>query len=108
MPYYLTQASYSPEGWSSLVENPEDRSKALAQAVEHAGGTFHGSWLSYGDYDVLFLYELPDNVRVASLVMAAGATEALRALKTTPLLTWEEGLEALRGASGAGYRAPGR
>jgi len=45
MPYYLTQASYSPEGWSSLVENPEDRGKAIAQTVEHAGGTFHGSWL---------------------------------------------------------------
>ncbi len=107
MPYYLVQATYAPEAWAHLVQNPEDRREALRAMTERAGGSLVGSWLSFGDYDVIFIYEMPDNTRVASALMAAASSGALKALKTTPLLTWEEGLEAMRGASDADYRPPG-
>ena len=38
--------------------------------------------------------------------VAAAAGGALRALKTTPLLTTEEGLEVMKKAGGVGYRPP--
>ena len=50
---------------------------------------------------------MPDNTRVASALMAAASSGALKSLKTTPLMTWEEGLEAMRGASDVVYRPPG-
>ena len=70
MPYYLVQATYTAEAWARLVQNPEDRREALRAMTERAGGSLVGSWLSFGDYDVIFIYEMPDNTRVASALMA--------------------------------------
>ena len=56
MPYYLVQAAYTPEAWARLVENPEDRRESLRAMAERAGGVLHGSWLAFGDYDVVFIY----------------------------------------------------
>jgi hypothetical protein len=39
--------------------------------------------------------------------MAVTAGGAVRNYKTTPLMTWEEGIEAMQVASGSGYRPPG-
>ena len=107
MPYYLVQATYTPESWARRVENPEDRREVLRAMAEGAGGTLIDSWLSFGDHDVVLLFEMPDNTRVASALMATASSGAVRSLKTTPLLTWEEGLEAMRGASDVAYRPPG-
>jgi hypothetical protein len=38
--------------------------------------------------------------------MAASAGGAVKAVKTTPLMTIDEGMEAMRKASGVGYRPP--
>ena len=108
MPYYMVQATYAPEAWARLVQNPEDRREALRAIAEQNGGTFIDSWLSFGDYDAVMLFEMPDNVSAATGNMAAMASGALRSIKTTPLWTWEEGLEAMRGASDVAYRPPGQ
>ena len=107
MPHYLVQATYTPESWARLVENPEDRREVLRALAERAGGRLIDSWLSFGEHDVVLLFEMPDNTRIASALMATASSGAVRSLKTTPLLTWEEGLEAMRGASDVAYRPPG-
>ena len=38
--------------------------------------------------------------------MVGAAGGAVRAVKTTPLMTTEEAMEAMRKASGVGYRPP--
>jgi hypothetical protein len=45
---------------------------------------------------------------MAAFALAAAAGGALKAVKTTPLMTIEEGIEAMRKASGTGYRPPVR
>ena len=42
----------------------------------------------------------------AAFSLAAAAGGAVKALKTTPLLTIDEGVAALRAAGGAGYQPP--
>jgi hypothetical protein len=44
---------------------------------------------------------------MAALALAVVAGGVFKAMKTIPLLTIEEGLEALRKASGTRYRPPG-
>ena len=34
MPMYLAQFSYTPEAWKKLIDNPEDRRKAVGTLVE--------------------------------------------------------------------------
>ena len=58
------------------------------------------------DYDAVVIMQMPDNVSAAAFSLAVAAGGAVRAHKTTPLLTIAEGIEAMKKASGAGYQAP--
>ena len=106
MPYYLIQAAYGSEAWSGLIQKPHDRAEAIRPGVEAVGGRIVGLWYSFGDYDLVGIFEMPTNVDIAAFMLAAGANPSVKAIKTTALLTMEEGLEAMQKAPSAGYRPP--
>ena len=107
MALYLTRFSYTPETWARLTKNPEDRREAARKYIESVGGKLHGFWYAFGSYDAYNLWEAPDNVSMAAGAIAIGSGGALSKLETTPLLTVEETLEALRRAQSVAYRPPG-
>ena len=107
MPHYLIQAGYTAEAWRALVNKPEDRSEAVRPVIEKLGGRIVHSWYAFGEYDIVAIVEMPDNVSAAALSLAQAAGGAMRSLETTPLLEVAEGLEAMKRASKAGYRPPG-
>jgi uncharacterized protein with GYD domain len=108
MPYYLIQAAYTAESWAAQVKaqtDPRERVAGLAQAL---GGRLESQYYCFGEYDAVAIAELPSNDAAAAFSLAATAGGAIKAVKTTPLMTVEEGLSAMRKASeaGAGYRPP--
>jgi uncharacterized protein with GYD domain len=107
MAMYLTRFSYTPETWARLIENPEDRRTAASSYIESVGGKLHGFWYAFGDHDGWNLWEAPDNVSMAAVVLAIGAGGALRSCETTVLLSIEELMTALGKAKSVGYRPPG-
>ena len=107
MPHYLVQAAYSAEALAAMGKNPQDRASAIGPVVEAAGGQIEAAYFSFGDYDVVCIVELPDNASAAAFAIAGGGSGALKALKTTPLLTMEEGVEAMRKSGSLGYQPPG-
>ena len=106
MPYYMLQAAYTSEAWSALIENPQNRLDALRPVVEKLGGKIEGGWLAFGEHDAVVICQMPNNVSAAAFSMAASAGGAVRAVTTTPLMTIDEAMEAMRKASGVGYRPP--
>jgi uncharacterized protein with GYD domain len=104
MPHYLLQASYTPEGWEALVKNPQNRFDAIRPAIEKLGGKIEHGWLAFGEYDIVGIFQMPNNVSAAAMAIAFAAGGALKTVKTTPLLSAEEGLEALKKAATSGYR----
>jgi uncharacterized protein with GYD domain len=104
MAFYLLQVGYTPEAWTALIKSPEDRAAAIKAPVEKLGGRVERFWLSFGDYDIVGVIEMPDSVSAAAFSMAVSAGGACRALKTTPLLTSAEGLDAMKKAATCGYR----
>lgn len=106
MPYYLHQAAYDSDGWAALVANPHDRVAAVRATVEGLGGTLEGMWLAFGDVDVVAIFRMPDDVSAAAVSIAISAGHAVRSVRTTPLLTFDDGVKAMRKASGSGYRPP--
>ncbi len=106
MAHYLIQASYSKEGISQLLANPQDRAAAVRPVVEGMGGKIESFYFAFGEYDAIVVAELPDNVSAAALAMAVGGSAGVSDYKTTPLLTVDEAMEAMRKASGTGYRSP--
>ena len=107
MPMYLTRFSYTPEAWARMIKNPEDRRAAARQYIESVGGKLHGFWYAFGEKDGYNLWEAPDNVSMAAIVIAIGAGGALKSCDTTVLLTVEETLAALKKSASISYRAPG-
>ena len=103
MPTYLVQASYTSEAIASLIKNPQNRMEVVAKAGQNLGGKLIGGWMSFGEYDVVLIAELPDQVSAAAIALAAAAGGSLKAIKTTPLLTAEEGIEAAKKAAASGY-----
>ena len=107
MGMYLSKFSHTPETWARLLANPEDRRAALGPVFEAAGGKLHGYWYAFGDADGFVLFEAPDDVMTAGLLVRVAATGAFTNVSTTKLLTVEEALDALRRGGGVEYRAPG-
>ena len=106
MPYYLIQTAYTAEACADLVKSPQDRLEAVGPVVERLGGKLLSFYMAFGDYDIVGVAEMPDNVSAAAFSMAVSAGGAVRAVKTTPLMTVQEGIEAFRKAGQAGYRPP--
>jgi uncharacterized protein with GYD domain len=104
MPFYMMQAAYSTEAWSGLVKNPQNRLEAVRPVIEKLGGKIDGGWLAFGEYDIVIICEMPNNISATAFSMAASAGGAVKAVKTTPLMTIDEGMEAMRKAGGLGYR----
>ena len=108
MANYLLQIGYTPEAWASLIAQPHDRIEVVRPVVEKLGGKISHGWFAFGDYDIVTIVEMPGNVEAAAFSLAAAAGGAIRTIKTTPLLTIAEGIEAMKKAGKSGYKAPSR
>ena len=107
MPVYLMRFSYTPETWSRLIQNPEDRRNAARAYIEQVGGALQGFWYGFGEYDGYAIFDAPDNVSMSGAVLAIAAGGALASVETTVLMTVEETLEALTKSKSIAYRPPG-
>lgn len=107
MAYYLLQGAHTAESWKSLVKKPVDRIEVVRPIIEKLGGSVVGSWYSFGDYDVVLIMQMPDNVSAAAFSLAVAASGSFKSHKTTPLITIAEGIEAMKKAGASGYRPPG-
>ena len=106
MAHYLLQVAYTAESWSALVKTPHDRLEAVRPVVERLGGRLDNAWLAFGHYDVVAVFEAPDNVTAAAFSMALSAAGGVKAVKTTPLMTFEDGMGAMRKVAHARYQPP--
>jgi uncharacterized protein with GYD domain len=106
MGYYLVQAAYTADAWSTLVGSPQDRSEPVREMVEDAGGSLKAFYLAFGDFDVVAIVELPDDATAAAVSIATSAAGAVRAIKTTPLITPEDAVRALAKAKAIAYQPP--
>ena len=106
MSYFMIQASYTTQATASMIKNPQDRAAAVRPMIERMGGKLHGLWLAFGEFDVVVIAVMPDNVSAAAIAMAVGSSGAMSAYRTTPLLTVAEATDAMKKAAAVGYQAP--
>ena len=99
MPLFMYQAAYTPESWAAQVKNPENQVEAVGrQACEAVGGKLVGGWLCFGEYDLVIIADVPNIESMAGIALAVAAGGAIKASKTTPLMTGAQGIEALKKA----------
>ena len=106
MPYYMHQASFTPEAWAKMVREPQNRETAIRPMIEKLGGRLIGYWFAFGDFDAVVITQMPDSPSAAAAALAAVSGGSVKSIKTTVLMSAEESMEAMRKAGSAGYRAP--
>ncbi|MHB8645992.1 MAG: GYD domain-containing protein [Thermomicrobiales bacterium] len=109
MAHYLIQAAYTAEVWAAQLRNPQHRVEVVRPLFERLGARIEVVYYAFGEYDLIIVVEAPDNVSAAALSLAVTASGTAKAFKTTPLLTVEEGVEAMRKGGDAAtlYTPPG-
>jgi len=96
MALYMYQASYTAKSMAAQLKEPEDPVEAIRSALEDVGAKLLVAAFPFGEYDVLVVYEAPDDVTAASVAMAVAAEGEVKSAKTTRLLSGEEWLDSLR------------
>jgi uncharacterized protein with GYD domain len=104
MPLYMYQASYTPESIAAQIKEPQDRIEAVRPAFEAMGATIIVGGFPFGEYDVVAIYDAPDDTTAAALALTIAAGGATRSAKTTRLLSGTEWVESLRLAQGSQYK----
>ena len=96
MALYMYQASYSARSMAAQLKEPQDPVEAIRSALEDVGAELVVTGFPFGEYDVLVVYEAPDDVTAASVAMAVAAEGDVKSAKTTRLLSGQEWHESLR------------
>ena len=96
MTLYMYQASYTAKSMAAQLQEPHDPMEAIRPTLEELGAKILVAGFPFGEYDVLVVYEAPDDMTAASVAMAVAAAGEVKSAKTTRLLSGEEWLESLR------------
>lgn len=106
MPKYLFEATYVGQGIKGLMEEGgTKRRDALTQALSSVGGSLECFYFAFGYYDVLGVFDVPDDASAAALSMLINSTGSVN-VRLKPLLTVEDLDEAAKKTPS--YRAPGQ
>src|ERR1700735_642777 len=96
MALYMYQASYTAKSMAAQLRDPEDPVEAISAALEDVGAEIVVDAVPLGEYDLLVVYEAPDDMTAASVAMAVAAAGEVKSAKTTRLLSGQEWLAPLR------------
>ena len=105
MTKYLFQVSYAQEGLKG-VKNEEDtrRRQEVDNLAAEMGGSLESFYYAFGDRDLYFIVDLPDDASTAAASVIIGASGSA-AIKTTVLDTPETIDEAVKRT--VAYRSSG-
>ncbi len=101
MSKYLVQIGFTAEAWAEMSRDPEEVVNRVTPSAVALGGAIESLYFCFGDYDLVGVVDFPDNRTAAAWSMTVSSQGNVRAFKTTPLLSVDEGLNALGKASAA-------
>ena len=109
MPVFVSLGRYSQNAIKAMLAKPEDRTAAVRELVERAGGKLLGYYVLFGEWDYVTISELPGGQEAAAAVLAATGAGASSDSVTMLAMTGAEAKAAFEAgrALGASYQAPG-
>lgn len=81
---------YANDKKAEMLDTPSDRAAISRKAVAAMGGKLLHAYGTCGEYDMLFIYEMPDMATVAANMHLADATGMSKHHKIIPLFSNEE------------------
>jgi uncharacterized protein with GYD domain len=96
MPTYVMLANYTEQGAQKVKDSPR-RVDAAKKMLKDAGGEFKAFYLTLGEYDIVALYEAPDDAVAARFTLQLGMQGYVRTktLKAFPEAAYREIINSL-------------
>lgn len=98
MPMYMYQAAYTSESIAAQIKEPKDRIEVVKPVFDAIGAKILAAGYPFGEYDVVVVFDAPDDTAAAGLALGVAAGGAVKSAKTTRLLSGQEWIESLRKA----------
>jgi uncharacterized protein with GYD domain len=105
MSQYLIKMTLTTQAWAALVEEPQDRSKAVRPMFDALGLKLLDYWFAVDQGAVYCHYEGPDNlINGLAMEMAVLGGGTVASTESTRLITATEAVEAMKKAKSLGWR----
>jgi uncharacterized protein with GYD domain len=98
MHHYMMMFQYTPEAQAALVSNPEDRSQAIGDLIQQAGGQMDSYYYCFGEYDGVFTFQVSDDESAQAISHAVASTGTISHERMINLQTVEEKMQTLQKA----------
>jgi uncharacterized protein with GYD domain len=97
MPMYIALANWTDRGAQQVKDSPK-RVDLARKALDEMGGKFHSLYMTLGDYDLVLIYEAPDDAVAARFMLMLGQQGAVRTrtMKAFPEAAYREIVYSLR------------
>jgi uncharacterized protein with GYD domain len=91
MPTYIMLANWTDQGAQKVKESPR-RVDTAKKALADMGGEFKALYMTLGEYDLVMIYEAPDDAVAARFTLLLGllGTVRTRTLKAFPEAAYRE------------------
>ena len=108
MAQFLFQVAYTSESWATQVRDQGNVLERIQPLIDGCRGSVTGCFYAFGEYDLVLLVDFPSEVEAASFSLAVTAGGSLKSIKTTPLLSVDQGITAMQRAEevGRSYHPP--
>jgi len=108
MARYMFQVAYTSESWATQVRLQADAVERVEPLIAACNGTLESLYYAFGQSDIVGIGDFKSPEDAAAFGIAVTAGGAVKSFQTTPLLTIEQGMKAMKRAASAGgtYKAP--
>ena len=96
MPTYIMLANWTDQGARQVKDSPK-RVDTARKALAEMGGEFKSLYMTMGDYDLIVIYEAPDDAVAARFTLLLGQMGSVRTrtLKAFPEAAFREIINSL-------------
>lgn len=108
MSQFLFQVAYTSESWATQVRERANVLERIQPLIDGCRGTVTCCFYAFGDDDLVLLADFPTDEEAAAFSLAATAGGSVKKIKTTALLSVEQGINAMKRADevGRNYHPP--
>ena len=99
MSHYLVEVGYTAQSWSTQIDKQANVVERITPALEACGATLECMYYAFGEVDLVGVIDFPSPEDAAAFALAVGSSGALRLYRTTPLLSIDQGIDAMRRAA---------
>jgi uncharacterized protein with GYD domain len=108
MAQFLFQVSYTSDSWAAQVREHGNVLERIQPLLDGCNGSVTGCFYAFGEYDLVLLADFPGGEEAAAFSLAATAGGSVKSIKTTALLSVDQGITAMKRAEeiGRNYHPP--